>query len=52
MTAGFIYSNDSESHRVPRAVPVCVRGHPSPVDAPDEEPRKPGGNGNVRILRT
>jgi len=30
MTADFIYSNDPEPHRVPRAVPVCVRGSPIP----------------------
>jgi len=50
--ADFICSNDPESHRAPRAVPVCVRGHPSPDDAPDEEPRKPGGNANVSVPRT
>lgn len=48
MTAGFIYCNDTESHQVPSAVPARVREHPFPDDAP----RKPGGNGNVRILCT
>ena len=53
MTADFICSNGPESHRVPRAVPVCVRGSPIPrSDAPDDAPRMPGGNGNVSVLRT
>jgi hypothetical protein len=32
--------------------PFVCGGRPSPVDAPDDAPRKPGGKGNVSVLRT
>jgi len=32
--------------------PFVCGGRPSPVDAPDDAPRKPGGNANVSVLHT
>jgi len=53
MAAGFIWSHDTESDWVPRAVPICVRGSPIPrSDAPDDAPPMPGGNGHVGVLCT